>query len=124
MVRRLVREFEERRLTGAGYTRDSTEIGNHGTLSSVFFEFPSVRVESVRAGGTAFAISMPSTSGGRCIANVVIDGRKSDFQELSFLRPSDIAVIEVYPRRMSLPMQFVQNDDCGVVVVWTKYQFS
>jgi protocatechuate 3,4-dioxygenase beta subunit len=124
MVRRLVREFEERRLTGAGYTRDSTEIGHHGTLSSVFFEFPSVRVESVRAGGTAFAISMPSTRGGRCIANVVIDGRKSDFQDLSFLRPSDIAAIEVYPRRMSLPMQFVQNDDCGVVVVWTKYQFS
>jgi protocatechuate 3,4-dioxygenase beta subunit len=124
MVRRLVREFEERRRTGAGYTRDSTEIANHGTLSSVFFEFPSVRVESIRSAGTAFMISMPATSGGRCMANVIIDGRRSDFQELAFLRPGEIAAIEVYPRRMSLPMQFVQNDTCGVVVVWTKYQFG
>jgi hypothetical protein len=123
MVKRLVREFEERRLTGAGYTRDSTEIANHGTLSSVFAEFPSVLVESVRSAGTAFVISMPATSGGRCIANVIIDGRKSDFQELAFLRPGEIAAIEVYPRRMSLPMQFIQNDTCGAVVAWTKFQF-
>ena len=55
---------------------------------------------------------------------MIIDNRKSDFDELNFLRPSDIAVMEVYPRRMRLPMQFIQNDDCGAVVVWTKWSLG
>ena len=77
---------------------------------------------SSRTGGE-FVVTMPGTGGARCLANVVIDGQKSDYQELNFLRPADIAVLEVYPRRMSLPMQFVRNDDCGAIVVWTKWAF-
>lgn len=57
----------------------------------------------------------------RCVANVIIDGIKADFQQVNFLRPSDIAAIEVYPHRFSVPDRFVQNNECGVVVVWTKW---
>lgn len=119
-VRRLVRDIEERRAGGMGYMRDSTEIANHGTLSSVLFEFPSVRVERKNVFGD-FVVTLPGTGASRCLANVLIDGQKSDFEELNYLRPADIAAIEVYPHRMSLPMQFMRFDDCGAIIVWTKW---
>jgi hypothetical protein len=119
-TRRLVRDLEDRRKLGAGFYRDSAEIASHGSLFSVFHEFPSIQV--VRTGrGTDFVISLPGTSSRRCLANVIIDGQKSDHDALNFLRPSDVAFMEVYPRRMGLPMQFMRNDDCGAVVVWTKW---
>jgi hypothetical protein len=123
MTRRLVRDLEERRKLGAGYFRDSTEIANHGSLFSVFFEFPSVQVQ--RTGlGSDFVVILPGTSNRKCLANVVIDGSKARAEDLNFLRPSDVAAIEVYPRRMGLPMQFMRDTDCGAVVVWTKWYFG
>jgi hypothetical protein len=123
MTRRLVRDLEERRKLGAGYFRDSTDVRNHGSLFSVFFEFPNVRTE--RAGrGTDFYVTLPGTGAARCLANVVIDGRRTDFDELNFLRPADVAAVEVYPRRMSLPMQWIRENDCGAIVVWTKWSLG
>lgn len=122
-VRRLVRDLEERRTNGMGYVRDSSEIANHGSLSSVLFEFPSVRVERKNAAGD-FIVTLPGTGSSRCLANVIVDGQKSDFDQLNFLRPADIAAMEVYPRRMSLPMQFMRFDDCGAIIVWTKWAFG
>jgi hypothetical protein len=120
LMRRLVRDLDERRKLGGGYYRDSTEVANHGSLFSVFFEFPSVKVQ--RTGrGSDFIVILPGTSNRQCLANVVIDGRKADFAELNFLRPSDVAAMEVYSRRMSLPMQFIRDNDCGAIVVWTKW---
>jgi hypothetical protein len=122
-VRRLVRDFEERRKNGLGYLRDSTAIGVHGTMFSVLHSFPSV--EAVRTGsGTKFIVLLPGRMGQKCLANLIIDGRRSDYDEFNFLRPSDVAAVEVYPRRMSAPMQFVRDDTCGVVVVWTKWAFG
>jgi hypothetical protein len=123
MTRRIVRDIDDRRKLGAGYYRDSTEVANHGSLFSVFFEFPNVDVR--RAGATSnFVVILPGTSNRKCAANVVIDGRRGDFEELSFLRPSDIAAVEVFPRRMNLPMQFVRDNDCGAVIVWTKWALA
>jgi hypothetical protein len=123
MTRRLARDIDDRMRVGGGYFRDSSQVANHGSLFSVFFEFPSVTVQ--RTGrGSDFAIILPGTSNRKCLANVVIDGRRSDFDELNFMRPADVAAIEVYPRRMRLPMQFVRNDDCGAVIVWTKWGLS
>ena len=122
-VRRLVRDLEERRTSGMGYVRDSSEIANHGSLSSVLFEFPSVRVDRKNVAGD-FIVTLPGTGSARCVANVIIDGQKSDFDQLNFLRPADIAAMEVYPRRMSLPMQFMRFDDCGAIIVWTKWAFG
>jgi hypothetical protein len=98
-------------------------VAKHGSLFSVFFEFPSVRVQRTGT-GSDFRIILPGTSNRQCLANVVVDGRRSDFDELNFLRPADIAAIEVFPRRMNLPMQFVRNDDCGAVIVWTKWSLQ
>jgi hypothetical protein len=119
-VRRLVRDIDERRTSGFGYVKDSTQIANHGNMFSVMFEFPSVRVERKNVYGD-FVVTMNATGANRCVANVIIDGQKADFDQLNFLRPADIAVLEVYPRRMSLPMRFIRFDDCGAIVVWTKW---
>ena len=116
---RLVTAIEERRTQGFGYLRDSSQIGNRGTLAAVLFDVPSVQVS--QGTGGAFSVTMPGTGAMRCLANVVIDGVRSQMDDLKFLRPTDIAVIEVYPRRMSLPVQFVRNDDCGAIIVWTKW---
>ena len=121
-VRRLVRDLDERRKLGMGYVRDSAAIAQHGTLFSVFFEVPNVRAERTGVGND-FIITLP-VGGGHCVANLVIDGRRADYDELSFLRPPDVAAVEVYPRRMSAPMQFIRDDNCGVVVVWTKWAFA
>jgi len=119
-LRRLVRDIEERRTSGFGYVKDSTQIADHGNMFSVMFEFPSVRVERKSVYGD-FVVTMAGTGAARCLANVIINGQKADFEQLNFLRPADIAVLEVYPRRMSLPMQFIRFDDCGAIVVWTKW---
>jgi hypothetical protein len=123
-ARRLIRDMEERRKSGTGYVRDSTDIRNIGCMFSMFFEFPNSVVQRTGA-GSAFVITLPGTGAARCVANVVVDGRRSDYDELLFLRPVDIAAVEFYPRRMSLPMAFVRPDnDCGAVVVWTKWAFG
>ena len=120
-MRRLVRDLEERRKSGAGYVHDSTDVGKHGTLFSAFFSIPSVRPE--RTSTSEFLISLPANTG-RCIANLVIDGRRADYDEMTFLRPADVAAIEVYPRRMTAPMEYLRDDNCGAVAVWTKRAFS
>ena len=120
MARRLVRDMEDRRRVGGGYFRDSSDVKNHGSLFSVFFEFPSVKVQRT-GNGSDFMVVLPGTSNRQCLANVIVDGRRSDYDELNFLRPADIAMIEVYPRRMNLPMQFMRDNDCGAVIVWTKW---
>jgi hypothetical protein len=121
-VLRVMSEFEERRRRGFGHARDSTDIVTRGSMSAVFFDIPGVRVEFLTA--SQFALSLPSGRGGRCLANVVIDGIRSDFEHLNFYRPPEIAAIEVYPQRFSVPERFVTSSDCGAVIVWTKWAFG
>jgi hypothetical protein len=118
-TRRLVSAIEDRRQSGTGYVRDSSQIGDRGTMTAVLFDIPSVQVNQ-RTGG-AITVTLPGTGAARCLANVVIDGVRSDMDDLKFLRPSDIAVMEAYPRRMSLPMEFIRDNDCGAIIVWTKW---
>ena len=99
----------------------SVAVSVSGNVTST----PSTGSKVVPAGrGNDFVINLAAVGMGRCLANVIIDGRKSDFAELNFLRPADVAAVEMYPRHMSLPMQFVRNDDCGAVVIWTKWALS
>ena len=119
-VRRLVRDLEERRKRGFGYVRDSTDLGFHGTMFSVFYSFPGVRPARSRI-GASFVVHLRAPLGGYCLANLIIDGYRAEFEELDFVRPSDVAAVEVYPRGMSAPPQFVRDPFCGAVVVWTKW---
>src|SRR5207249_3646393 len=96
-ARQLVAELEERQRTALGYVRDSTFVAGHGTMSGVFDEFPGAQMEPARGTSTArFTVTMRSLQGpGRCTATVWVDGTKSDYDYLSFLRPEEIAMVEV-----------------------------
>ena len=112
-------DLEERKKSGFGYMHDSTEIGKIGTIATVFANFPSAQV--IRRRGSDFIVTFPAGAG-RCAALVWIDGRRSDFQVLAGLFPDDLALVEVYPHRTTVPLQFtVPGGSCGAIVVWTKY---
>jgi hypothetical protein len=120
-----VQGFEERRMQGIGFIRDSSQISTAGTLASLFFGAPSMTVRPARMGG--YLLYLPGKvrnagDTGHCLANLWIDNFRSDYDMLNALRPDDIAAIEVYPREMLAPMQYSQAG-CGSVVVWTKYAF-
>ena len=119
--REMLRGIEERRKGGFGYVHDSTTLAGVGTVAAVFSGFPSVHVNRTR--GSRFTLLLPSSVGGLCTANVFLDGiYQNDFDQLNFLIPDDIAVVEVYPRGTSVPMdlQPPRVSSCGAVAVWTK----
>ena len=112
-------DLEARKKSGMGYMHDSTEIGKAGTTATIFAGFPSTQV--VRQRGSNFVVTLPAGAR-RCTALVWIDGRRADFEVLSGLYPDDLALVEVYPNRASVPPQFVvPGVACGAIVVWTKY---
>jgi hypothetical protein len=124
-VQQLVADIEEQKRAGLGYIRDSAYVAPHGTMSSVFAEFPGAQMEPARGTSTAaFTVTMKRSIGpGRCVAPVWIDGVKATYDFLSFLRPDEIGIVEVYPRSFDVPMRYTANGDrnCGAVAVWTKW---
>jgi hypothetical protein len=94
-------------------------------MSSVLDEFPGAQMEHARgASAGAFVVTMKRSSGpGRCVAPVWIDGVKASYDFLAFLRPDEIAIVEVYPHSFEVPMRYTAAGDptCGAVAVWTKW---
>jgi len=83
---------------------------------------PGIRVQGSM--GRMF-ITATRTAGRQGCVNVFVDG--SRWQQLeagdldSFVRPQDVAAIEVYPGGGSMPVEFQSSGgDCAAVVVWTK----
>ena len=91
-------------------------------LSDLLRTVPGIRVQTTN-GQTQLISTRTSTGGGGCV-NIVVDG--GQWQQLeagdldSFVRPEEVAAIEVY-NGISTPPQFQQTgSNCAVVVVWTK----
>lgn len=117
--RRLVEEFADNKRMGFGSFLDSSQVGRRGTIESVFSALPGVELTRQRFG--AFQIALPGKSGGKCAATIWIDGHKTDSDELKSLRPSDIAVVQVFQREYNVPSRYwAPTSDCGAAVVWTK----
>ena len=59
------------------------------------------------------------------MATLFLDGvLQIDQEQLSTLFPDDIAAVEVYQQRFTVPTEFMnKNPMCGVVAVWTKRAF-
>lgn len=121
-VRRKARLLEERRKQGFGSFADSTTIGKRGTLSASFSMMPGVTVENVRSNGRLFNLYLPSTGMGPCLAMLMVDGiQQFDHEILGALAPSEIAAIEVYQHRLTVPTDLMRTDaKCGLIAVWTK----
>ena len=118
---KFMQEFAERRKLGFGYVQDSTTLGTRGMMVSVFEAFPSIRVN--RGRGRAFNVQGPEG----CVLTLWLDGfRQITYDVLTDLYPEQIAVVEVYPRSLTTPPEFIapNSSRCGSVAVWTKSHFK
>ncbi|MEP6732550.1 MAG: carboxypeptidase-like regulatory domain-containing protein [bacterium] len=118
----VITQLDERKRAGLGYFRDSTAINRTGSLQGALEGMPSLQLFRQRGGG--FVITLPA-SRGRCVANIWVDGmRQRDVALLDMLRPEEIAVVEIYPRKLLVPNEFAGDTECGVVAVWTKWKLQ
>lgn len=119
-------QFEERRRQGFGSFMDSTLISQRATLSAAFQGMPGVTIGQRSANGRQFDIYLYSTGMGNCLANIMVDGlQQPDSQILNTIFPSDIAAIEVYQQRTTVPTELLRaQQSCGLVVIWTKRAFK
>jgi hypothetical protein len=120
-----IMEFEARRIRGFGSYLDSAAIAKRATVSAALQGVPGLPVENMTANGRRFNLYLPSTSTGQCMATLVLDGvQQNDTEVFNTLSPSDLAAIEVYQQRTTVPSEFQRvQQNCGAVVVWTKRAF-
>lgn len=119
LTREVIRSFEDRKLMGFGYIRDSTYVMQRPSLASVFREFPNVSM-----GREVTEPSISFTSGKGCSANYIVNGFRVDKIAFFAVARDEIAWVEVYPRASSLPREFMglTNGGCGAVVIFTKHK--
>lgn len=122
-VRVAATEFEERKKSGLGYIRDSTQIIKYDQFFNLFRDVPSL---TTRYAGSALTILVPDGKGGSCEPDVLIDGAAAAFGHLIDLESKEVAAVEVYPRISQIPGRFQRpgiRAQCGMILVWTKYGF-
>ena len=113
-----------KRGASSGYfiTPEQIEARKATQFTDLLTTTPGIRVQGSM--GRMF-ITATRTAGRQGCVNVFVDG--SRWQQLeagdldSFVRPQDVAAIEVYPGGGSMPVEFQSSGgDCAAVVVWTK----
>jgi hypothetical protein len=119
-------EFEGRRRQGYGSYLDSNTIKQRATLSAAFQAAPGLTVESMSSNGRRYNLWLYGTGTGKCLANVMLDGiQQSDTEILNTMIPSEIAAIEVYQQKTTVPTELMRSQQsCGLVAVWTKRAFK
>ena len=116
-------EFDGRKRIAFGTFLDTADISRKNYLRNVFEGIPSLEVTG--RDNTAFNLFTPVLHmTGPCPANVYIDGRKTNTDELVSLPKDGIAAAEIYVRQPNAPARYRPMDNaCGVVLVWTKMAF-
>lgn len=117
----LVKDFGARRVKGIGVFRDSTDFVGRGTLNSVLGQVPGVTLYKNQ-------VFFPKGSD-TCVPIVWIDGvHVQSPEDLMALRPSDFAAMELYPRELMTPPQYIvrnsRTPQCGAIVAWTKWYWE
>jgi hypothetical protein len=119
---RQMADFEQRRKTGLAYTMTDDEVKRHPSIRTLFQAIPSATVTG--RSEREFSVLLPafgSLRRGNCVANVYVDGVRSDFEEVGSLSIDDVAAVEVYIRAAEVPPQFVNvSNSCGVILLWLK----
>jgi len=115
---------DRKRSSAGGHFIDSDQIEKRKAqqFTDLLRTMPGIRVNMV--GNQAQLASTRSTTGGGGCVTVWVDGaawQQLDAGDLdSFVRPEEVAAIEVY-NGSSVPAQFTTvGQDCAAVVVWTK----
>jgi hypothetical protein len=116
-------EFEERRKSGFGYFLDSAQFRSRFDVRSIFQGAPGVTIDA-RSSMYEYKIYLNSTNG-VCLANIYLDGFKSDTRVLSDLQKDQVAAVEIYLRPNIAPAKYLPiGSTCGVILVWTKSSFK
>jgi hypothetical protein len=112
--------FEDRKRAGFGYSMLLKDMENRPDVASVLREMPSVSVTIQRGVPN---ISLPGRLGGTCAANLWLDGTKAIPEQIASYRPEDFRAVEVFPREISVPAQYINpsGSGCGAVLFWTKF---
>lgn len=126
--------FEQRRRTSAsGYFMRPEEIELRPpdqVMARLLQGMPQVVVQcSIGCSVSMFSgISRPggsdaqaSSSRERCMPNMYVDGLLQRMNDFNFLSAGQVAAVEVYPRRLEVPPEFMNmHNDCGSIVIWTR----
>lgn len=125
--------FHERRSRGNGYFYTRTDIARMQPqlFTDVLRRVPGMHLQPVEGPyGTSYVVQLrraTGASGARpCPVLFVVNGVpfpvSADVGINTFIRPEDVAAVEVYSGAAGLPPQFSStgnNSRCGVVVIWT-----
>jgi hypothetical protein len=122
-ARTIIDDFEARKKSGLGYTREAGEIISHADLSSVFREIPGIQID--RSEG--ITVMMSDGKGGMCPADFWLDGALNTQAAFSTIRMNEIVALEVYVRPETVPVQFTRATSgrkCGAIVMWSTWIFA
>jgi len=126
----IVDQIEERRRAGFGYLMGPAEIRQRTSVRSVFQGLPLVEV-----GGSTYNFTIAfrklsgfvggpgNTVGTRegCTPAIYIDDFLADAEQLSSLSLAALFAVEVYTHPNAGLFKYLNwNNDCGVVLVWTR----
>ncbi|MDB4878954.1 MAG: TonB-dependent receptor plug, partial [Gemmatimonadetes bacterium] len=115
--------LERKRTAATGHFIDSEQIERRQALqfTDLMRTVPGVRVEQSK--GQSLLVATRGQSGGGCVT-IYVDG--AQWQQItpgdldSYVRPSEIAAIEVYSGQQVPPQFTTLGQSCSAVVVWTK----
>ena len=109
-------EFEERKRTGFGYTRDRNDFRMNFDVVSALQSIPSLNVSKYRG---VVSISAPQgvTMQSPCTVKIFIDGFRATADMVDAIGIDDLRAIEWYPTAARTPSRFMT--DCSTLVLWT-----
>lgn len=119
--------FERRRREGFGYFTTEKQIRERAPIDvyDILRTVPGIQVEYAEDGSTHVISTrgMPAfasiSTNGACSIKFFIDGVPVD--DISFVRPREIAGVEVYPAGTVSPIEFGDpTTNCGEVLLWTR----
>lgn len=129
-----MRGFMERKARGSGkfFTRDEIDKMAVRVFTDVLRRVPGMQLEAKNSEfGTRYSVESARTqgvNGGRgCEVLYFVNGVAfpimGNMEINSYIRPDDIAAVEIYNGVSQIPPQFNSGSDnarCGVVVIWTR----
>jgi hypothetical protein len=114
-------QWNERVGVGRFITRDVIDARNPVDMSDMLREIPRVSVS--RARGTGAFVTMRGARGD-CTPALFVDGARANRRDRAYVdemvRPMDVEGVEVYVGMAQLPGEYMDENHCGVLLVWTR----
>lgn len=112
--------FDQRRSLGRGMFLDSTDIRSHGSLRAVTASITGVMLDG--DGDDRGWEPRVARQGRSCVPTVWVDGRLTDWKEVSTMSAELVQAIEYYDNPDITPGRFLTPNHrlCSTAVIWTR----